>query len=420
MLWAAAMFFCVLASYYVLRPVRDALVLDGDPAFIPWLFTATFVAMLAVAAPWGAMVARWGRALLVPRVYRLFIVQLLIFAALLALRVAPVIVGKVFYVWVSMFNLFVVSVFWSLCADLARPEQGRRLFGLIAAGGSAGALAGPALTRVLAAQVETEVLLLVSAALVELATRCAGQLDAAARRLAAAQPPTSAAAGHPSTATADAPAAEAPQRAIGGSALAGFTQVLRSPHLAGIAAYMMMAACLATFVYLRQAEIVKQALPLRAERTAFFAEVELWTGLATLALQLLVTARLLRWLGVGVVLAALPLVQGAGALALAAAPSLFIATAVSATGRAVTHGLSRPSRELLFTAVSREDKYKAKNLIDTFVYRFGDFGSAWLLRGLAAAGVGAVSVVVPMAMTWAVLALALGRGHKRLLARAAP
>ncbi|HRC58127.1 MAG TPA: hypothetical protein PKU97_19520, partial [Kofleriaceae bacterium] len=239
------------------------------------------------------------------------------------------------------------------------------------------------------------------------------------RRLAAAQPPTSAA-GHPSTATTDAPAAEAPQRAIGGSALAGFTQVLRSPHLAGIAAYMMMAACLATFVYLRQAEIVKQALPLRAERTAFFAEVELWTGLATLALQLLVTARLLRWLGVGVVLAALPLVQGAGALALAAAPSLFIATAVSATGRAVTHGLSRPSRELLFTAVSREDKYKAKNLIDTFVYRFGDFGSAWLLRGLAAAGVGAVSVVVPMAMIWAVLALALGRGHKRLLARAAP
>ena len=406
MLWAALTFFCVLSAYYVLRPVRDALVLDGDPAFIPWLFTATFALMLAVAAPWGAMVARWPRAQLVARAYRLFIAQLLLFAALLALDVAPMVVGKVFYVWVSMFNLFVVSVFWSLCADLIRPEQGRRIFGLIAAGGSAGALAGPAMTRALAAHLDTELLLVLSALLMELATWCAGRLQRAAHGLAQAP---AAPAGDERAAAA--PAAE-PAQAIGGAALAGFPRVARSPYLVGIASYVVAAACLATFVYLRQAEIVKRALPVRAERTEFFAEVELWTSIITLGLQLLVTARLLRWLGAGVVLAALPLAQGVGALALAAQPTLAVTTAVSSVGRALTHGLSRPTREWLFTAVAREDKYKAKNLIDTFVVRFGDFGSAWLLSGLAAAGVGAVAVIAPLAVVWTLIALALGREHR--------
>lgn len=167
--WAAAMFFAVLASYYVLRPVRDALVLDGDPSFIPWLFTATFALMLAIAPPWGALVARWPRRALVALVYRGMVAQLLLFAVLVGADVAPLLVSKVFYVWVSMFNLFVASVFWSLCADIARPEQGKRLFGLIAAGGTIGALTGPALTRLLAEHVGTAVLLLISALLLELA-----------------------------------------------------------------------------------------------------------------------------------------------------------------------------------------------------------------------------------------------------------
>lgn len=392
MAWAAAMFFCVLASYYVLRPVRDALVLDDDPAFIPWLFGATLLLMLAVAGPWGSMVARWPRQLLVPRAYRLFIVQLLAFAALLATEVAPLIVGKVFYVWVSMFNLFVVSVFWSLCADLTSPEKGRRLFGLITAGGTLGALTGPSLTRALALHVDTEWLLVISAALIELATRCA-------RRFAAVTAPASG----------SAPA----EPGLGGSAWAGFVRVTRSPALAGIAAYVLCSACLATFVYLRQAEIAKAELPDRAARTAFFAEVELWTLLLTLALQLVLTARLLRLLGAGLVLAALPLVQGSGVLALAAAPSLAMTALVSATSRAATHGLSRPARELLFTALPREDKYKTKNVIDTLVYRFGDFASAWLVSGLGYLGVAVGFVALPLALAFGTLALALGAGHRR-------
>lgn len=392
------MFFCVLASYYVLRPVRDALVLDDDPAFIPWLFGATLLLMLAVAGPWGSMVARWPRPLLVPRAYRLFIVQLLAFAALLATEVAPLVVGKVFYVWVSMFNLFVVSVFWSLCADLTSPEKGRRLFGLITAGGTLGALTGPSLTRALALHIETEWLLVISAVLIELATRCA-------RRLAAVTAPASG----------SAPA----EPGLGGSAWAGFVRVTRSPALAGIAAYVLCSACLATFVYLRQAEIAKAELPDRAARTAFFAEVELWTLLVTLVLQLVLTARLLRRLGAGLVLAALPLVQGSGVLALAAAPSLAMTALVSATSRAATHGLSRPARELLFTALPREDKYKTKNVIDTLVYRFGDFASAWLVSGLGYLGVAVGFVALPLALAFGTLALALGAGHRRRVSQMA-
>lgn len=395
--WAALTFFAILAGYFVLRPVRDALVLDGDPAFIPWLFTATFIVMIAVAPPWGALVARLPRGRFVPLVYRAFALQLLAFALLVEREVAPVAVGRVFYVWLSVFNLFVVSVFWSLCADLARPEQGRRLFGPIAAGGTAGALAGPALTRVLVEHVEPAALLVLGALTLEAAVWSARALDRAARRL--------------SSAASAAPAVE--DAPVGGHALGGFAGVARSPYLLGIAAYALGAACLATFVYLRQAEIVKAALPDRAARTAFFAEVELWTGAATILVQGLLTARLLRWLGAGVVLAILPVAQGAGALALGASPTLGVATAVSAGSRAATHALSRPARELLFTAVSREDKYKAKNLIDTLVYRFGDFASAWLFRGLAVAGIAAAAIAVPLAAAWVALALALGVGLRR-------
>lgn len=406
-LWAAAMFFAVLASYYVLRPVRDALVLDGDPSFIPWLFTATFALMLAIAPPWGALVARWPRRTLVQLVYRGMIAQLLLFAVVVGSDVLPLLVSKIFYVWVSMFNLFVASVFWSLCADIARPEQGKRLFGLIAAGGTVGALTGPALTRLLAEHVGTAVLLVISAALLELAVWLARGLDAADRRLQArraesAAPPDAAA-----------PAAASPRVAIGGSPLAGLTRILRVPYLAGIAGYMLCTATLATFVYLRQAGIVKAELPDRAARTSFYAEIELWSSLATLGVQVLFTGRLLRWLGVGVVLALLPLAQCAGALLLTEDPTLAVTTLVYPLGRALTHSLSRPSRELLFTAVPREDKFKAKNVIDTFVYRFGDFGSVWLVHGLAVAGVAAAFAILPIGALWLALAIALGAGYRR-------
>jgi AAA family ATP:ADP antiporter len=394
--WATASFFAILAGYFVLRPVRDAIVLDGDPDFIPWLFTSTSIAMIVLAAPWGALVARLPRRVFVPLVYRAFALQLVSFAALFEWNVAPLVVGKVFYVWLSVFNLFVVSVFWSLCADVARPEQGRRLFGPIAAGGTAGALAGPFLTRVLVEHLDLAGLMLVSVGFLEVAVWCVRGLDRAALAMPASETPAAVAA-----------------RPIGGDALAGLVALRRSTYLAGIAAYALGAACLATFVYLDQAAIVKAALPTRAARTVFFADIELWTGAITLLIQVLLTARLLRWLGAGAVLAVLPVAQAAGALALHTSPTLHVAAAVSSVSRGVTHALSRPARELLFTAVPREDKYKAKNVIDTFVYRFGDFAAAWLFRGLALAGIAAAAVALPLVAAWTALSFALGAGLRR-------
>jgi AAA family ATP:ADP antiporter len=391
--WAALTFFLLLTSYFILRPVRDAVVLDGPAEFIPWLWTSTSVAMVALAAPWGWLVTRLPRRSFVPLVYRAFAAQILILAALLHAEIEPILVGRIFYVWVSVFNLFVVSVFWSLCADVSRPEQGRRLFAPIAAGGTAGTLAGSLLSRELAATIDAATFLLISLALLEAAVWSSRALDRAARAM-----PASAA-----------PAAAAP---IGGNPLAGFT-ALRSPYLAGIAVYVLLTACLATFVYLDQAAIVKQFLPTRGARTAYFADVELWTGIITMAIQLLLTARLLRWLGVGAVLFALPVAQAAGALALHTDPTLQVAAAVSATSRGVTHALGRPARELLFTAVPREDKYKAKNVVDTFVYRLGDFASAWLFRGLQILGVANAAVALPMVALWSGLAFILGAMYKK-------
>lgn len=398
-LWAAATYFALLASYFVMRPVREAAAVRGNPELIPWLFTATSVAMVVLAAPWGALVARLPRQVFVPLIYRAFAAQMLIFAALFQLEVAPAGVGKVFYVWLSVFNLFVVSVFWSLCADVSRPDQGRRLFGPIAAGGTAGAFVGPLLTRELVHHVGPAGLLLISVALLETAVWCARGLDRASRRLPAPE----------AAASADAVA----DRPIGGGALAGLAALRRSPYLAGIAAYALCTACLATFVYLDQAAIVKRAFTRDADRIAYFADVDLWTAVITLVIQTLLTARLLRWLGVGAVLAVLPITQAAGALALHSSPTLIVAATVSATSRGVTHALSRPSRETLFTAVAREDKYKTKNVIDTLVYRVADTGAAWLFRGLAAAGVAAAAVALPLVAAWTALSFALGIGHRR-------
>jgi AAA family ATP:ADP antiporter len=392
-LWAAAMFFTVLASYFVLRPVRDSLALDGDPAFIPWLFTATCAAMLLVAPVWGALVARWPRRIFVPVVYRFFLVNLLVFFALIRAEVAPALIGRVFYVWSSVFNLFVVSVFWSLLADAFSTDQARRLYGPIAVGGTAGAFLGPILTGALVERVGVAGVLLVSAALIEAAVQCS-------RRLAART---------------DASPTRAPDEPLRGHALAGLGHVVRSPFLAGIVVYVLCTTFAATFIYMEQAQIVHDQLADREARTAYFAWVDAATNGATLVIQLALTAPLLHWLGAGLVLAILPLVQGVGVIALVSAPALATLAAAQIAGRSITHGLARPARELLFTTVSREDKFKAKNVIDTLIFRFGDFAAAWFQRGLGALGLtgaGLIAVAAPLAAGWLATALLLGRAFR--------
>ncbi|MFT3693393.1 MAG: MFS transporter [Kofleriaceae bacterium] len=386
---AAATFGLLLASYSAFRPVRDALILDGDPDQIPWLFTASFVAVLAVSPIWGALVKHRPRRV-VPIAFHVFALCAFAFAAVIRSGIDPTTVGRVFYVWAAVFNLFVVSVFWSLLADLLGPASAKRLYGPIAAGGTIGTVVGPALAKALVSTIGVAGIVALTGVLLELAI--IGVMIV--RRV-----------GTPDDSTEDEP--------IEGGAFDGMRHVLATPYLRTIVGYVLCTSCAATFIYLAQAHIVHDALSDRIARTKYFANVDLVVAGVTFVLQVAVARPLISRLGPGLVLCILPLIQVTGLVILVGSPSLDALMIVLAIGRGATHGLTRPARELLFTVISRADKYRAKNAIDTVGYRLGDFGASWLGKGLAAAAntalVGGVAVLGGI---WIVLAVLLGRGFK--------
>jgi ATP:ADP antiporter, AAA family len=396
-LWSFGYFFCLLAAYYVLRPLRDEMGIAGGIKNLPWLFTATFVVMLAAVPIFGALVARLPRRRFIPLVYHFFVLNIAIFWALLAADVSRLEVARVFFVWISVFNLFAVSVFWSFMADIFAAEQGKRLFGFIAAGGSAGALLGPALTVWLAGPLGPVNLLIVAAILLEAAVLCAYRLESAAPRKSD-----------------DAPAqAKAP---IGGNSLAGFVLLLRSPYLAGVALWVLLLSLCGTVLYFQQANIVAAASDDPAVRTRIFASIDLAAGILTLLIQTVATGRLMTRFGAGAAAAFLPLVFAIGFAALAVSPLLLLVIGFQALQRTANFGISNPAREVLFTVVDREEKYKAKYLIDGVVFRGGDALFAWLFNLLRSAGAELVAIsaaTVPVALGWLALALTLGKAQER-------
>ena len=403
LLWSFAYFFCLLAGYYVLRPLRDEMGIAGGVRNLQWLFTATFLVMLAAVPVFGAVVARLPRKRFVPLVYHFFVANIAVFWVLLTLDIEKVLVARVFFVWISVFNLFAVSVFWSFMADLWQSEQGKRLFGFIAAGGSAGALLGPVVTVALAVPLGPVNLLIIAALLLELAVLCAHRLESAVPK-----------------AEEGGTAKPADSGAIGGGWLSGILMVLRSPYLAGIALWVALLSLAGTFLYFQQASIVAAASDDPAVRTRIFATIDLAIGILTILVQFLATGRLIARFGVGPAAAALPLVFALGFLALAFTPALFVVIGFQALQRATNFALSNPAREVLFTVLDREEKYKAKNVIDIVVFRGADAGSGWVFSALRGAGLELSSIslaTVPVAALWLALALALGRGQAR---RAAP
>jgi ATP:ADP antiporter, AAA family len=408
--WSFTYFFCLLAGYYVLRPLRDEMGIAGGVRNLQWLFTATFVAMLAAVPVFGAMVARLPRRRFVPLVYHFFVANIAIFWLLLTFGVGKVHVARVFFVWISVFNLFAVSVFWSFMADLFASEQGKRLFGFIAAGGSAGALLGPALTVGLAVPLGPVNLLFVAALFLELAVLCA-------RRLESVAPPTASAPAAPAAATAEPALGTRPEStALGGGWLAGISMVLRSPYLAGIALWVSLLSLAGTFLYFQQANIVAAASDDPAVRTRIFAAIDLSIGLLTIIVQFFATGRLIARFGVGRAAAVLPLVFGLGFLALAFTPMLLVVIAFQAIQRTANFALSNPAREVLFTVLEREEKYKAKNVIDIVVFRGADALSGWLFAALRGAGLELSTIslaTVPVTGVWLALALALGHAQER-------
>jgi AAA family ATP:ADP antiporter len=399
LLGAFLYFFSLLCSYYIVRPMRDEMGVAGGVEHLQWLFTGTFLAMLAVVPLFGWVSSRYERRRFLPAVYYFFILNLLLFFVLFRAGVTHAWVARAFFIWASVFNLFVVSVFWSFMTDIFSNEQARRLFGFIAAGGTAGAICGPLLTTALALPLGPANLLPVSAGLLGVAVFCIHRLGA--WRAAAGER--------------DAGQAEN-GRAIGGQVLAGVQLVLRSPYLLGICLLMLLLTTLATFLYFQQAQIVRDSFADPAQRTAVFAAMDLAVNVLTLLFQVLLTGRLVQWLGLGWTLALLPLLLAAGFLALGLSPVLGVLVVVQVLRRAGNYAIMRPAREMLYVVLGREEKYKAKNFIDTVVYRGGDALSAWVYAGLRALGLGLAAIAfiaVPLALLWAGVAYRLGQAQEK-------
>jgi ATP:ADP antiporter, AAA family len=397
-LWSFAYFFALLAGYYVLRPLRDQMGIAGGVKNLPWLFTATFVTLIVVQPIYGALVAKLPRSRFIPIVYHFFVANLALFWLLLTLGIAPLIVARVFFVWLSVFSLFAVAVFWSFMADLFTAEQGKRLFGFIGAGGTAGGLLGPLITIGLSVPLGAVNLLIAAAVLLELAVFCAYRLERAA------------------TGGAGQSGAHAEPRRVGGSAFAALPELIRSPYLLGVGLWVSLLSFCATVVYLEQANIISAAVHDRESQTRLFAGIDLAVNLLSLATQVFITSQVLRRFGTGAAAAALPAVYVVGFAALFLVPTLAVVVTLQVVQRWMNFAVANPARQIFFTVVGRGEKYKAKNLIDVVIYRGSDALYGWVFDTLQALGLklGAIALcALPVAAVWLILSAALGRAQER-------
>jgi ATP:ADP antiporter, AAA family len=398
-------FFVVLAGYYVIRPIRDNI---GATQYenLWWMFTVVLITMIAANALFSAIVARMPRRRFIPIAYRFFILNLIIFFVVMQF-IPP---GKqrwvdiCFFVWVSVFNLFATAIFWSFMTDLFTNEQGKRLFGFIAVGGSLGGILGPIITTSLVRYVSTGVLLLICAGMLELAAQSIRFFPAEFRR-------------PDSKSTDDAAAGE---KAIGGKFWDGVTHICKSPYLFGLFLFILLYTLTSTWTYFQQSTLTKTGFVDKAARTAFFAKLDLTVNTLTLLMQIFVTGRLIKFLGVTVTLLLMPVLSLFGFAAMGFAPVLAVLATFQVARRASTFAFMRPAREVLFTVLRREDKYKAKSFIDTFGYRCGDQLGSWSygaldqMLHLTFSTISYIGIVVVAG--WCALGVWLGRKQTALAA----
>ena len=399
--WSWLYIFAVLSSYYVIRPIRDQMGVAGGVSNLQWLFTGTLVGMLLLNIPFAYLVKKLPRTRFIPITYRFFAANILLFAVLLyfADPEQTIWIGRIFFIWISVFNLFVVSVFWALIVDIFNSEQGKRLFGFIAAGATIGAIVGSGVTASLARFVPTSVLLIGSALTLEVAVYSVRRLSRLASSLSSRP--------------------VAGESIVGGSIWAGITHTFKSAYLGNVAVFILLFGITATFLYFEQAKIVSSSFSNRGEQTAFFATIDLLVNGITLTVQLFLTGRILRLLGIGLTLALLPALTLVGFTALALLPTIAALVVFQVLRRSSDYAISRPTREILYTVVPREDRYKAKNFIDTVVYRGGDQVGAWAYAGLGMLGLGTTGlafVAIPIAAAWLLNGLWLGRKQESMAA----
>ncbi len=397
-----AMFFLLFTGYFMLRPVRETLGVAGGVDNLQWLFTGTFLTTLALLPLFGWIASRVSRRRIVPWVFGAVVATLIGFGASLLLQPDDVWAGRAFYIWVSVINMLLISLAWSVLADVFAPGEARRLFALMAAGASAGGLAGPLLATVLVEPLGLGGLLLLSSVLIAASAGTALWLHRWRDR-------------HPLPAGEAAAAVPGPQK-LGGNPFAGATAVFRSSYLLGIALFVVLLATVTTFLYFEQARLVAELFPDRTQQTRVFGLIDTVVQALAILTQLFITGRIASRLGVGVLLVAVPLVMAFGFLWLALAPVFAVFVVVMVTRRAGEYALVRPGREMLYTVLPAEQKYKAKNFIDTVVYRGGDALSGWVKRALDVLGEHpqlAMFIGAGVAVAWAGTGLVLGRAQRR-------
>jgi AAA family ATP:ADP antiporter len=391
--------FFILFSYYILRAVRDEISSD-DRGNLQILWTVVFFVMLLAVPAYGWLASRYSRGVFVPLANRIFIACLLAFWASLVFLPpeARPWIDRVFYVWTSVFALFVVTVFWGFMSDCFDNSQGKRLFSFVAVGSSLGGMAGSAVTASLAEFVPVFSLLLLACVPLEIASWIARSL-------------------HRQFGTGVVVIPGEANRAIAGTALSGMKAVLASRYLISIAAFIALMTFVSTMLYFQQASLVADAFADRGERRVFFARVDLVVSTLTIVFQVYLTARIIKWLGVGVTLAAIPVITALGFLALGLYPTLAVLVVVQVMYRSGRYGLTKPAREILWTVLGREAKYKSKPFLDAAIYRGGDLLSGWIYTAMVALGmsIGAIALTAaPIAAIWAILGLRLGSEQDRL------
>jgi AAA family ATP:ADP antiporter len=399
LLIATAYGFFIMFSYYILRAVRDE-ISSADRGNLQILWTAVFFVMMLAVPAYSWLASRFSRGVFVPLANRFFIACLLAFwvcLMFLPLEARPWI-DRVFYVWTSVFALFVVTVFWGFLSDCFDNNQGKRLFSFIAVGSSLGGMTGSAVTAGLAQVLPAFALLLVACIPLEIASWCARALHRQFNTGSVAIPGEAA-------------------RVISGTAWSGMRAVFASRYLMGIAAFIALMTFVSTILYFHQASLVADAFANRDERRAFYALVDLVVNALTIIFQLYLTARIIKWLGVGLTLAIIPILMAVGFVILGLYPTLAALVVVQVIYRAGRYGLTKPAREILWTVLGREAKYKSKPFLDAAVYRGGDLVSGWIYTGLAALGlsIGAIALTAaPVAGLWAILAFKLGSKQERM------
>ncbi|NAY92398.1 MFS transporter [Muricauda sp. JGD-17] len=393
-------FFSLLCAYFVLRPIRDEMGIQNGAENMQWLFTGTFLAMLFIVPVFGLLNRRYSPFSLLLYCYTFFFLNILGFYGLFHLEIGLGWLPTAFFIWISVFNLFVVSLFWSFMADLFSSFSSKRVFGVIASGGSLGAISGPLLSNYLSYLVSFKEMLLVAALLLSIGIGCMLGLFSMAKNSLPEENRMS-----------------KQKRSNQNSGLFyGISNTFKSNYLLGIATFVLLYTSISTFLYFEQAHLLEVASLNSGQRISYFSKVDLATNTLAIVGQLLFTSRIIKKMGLALTMAIIPLLVAIGLFLMGFKLSLILIAVLLIVHRAGNFFLLRPSKEILFTVTSHEYKYQSKNFIDTAIYRGGDAITGWFFAGLTSLGLGLSTialVAVPLALLWSYNGLRLGLGHAK-------